>query len=284
MPKQGSKSGKSSKTARVLNLLTDPDSIEESAEETEASPSAPKLPDDRKTQARIRGALEQELAAEAPMPPAKPRPAPPKSAGALRTAAPAAEEPEAPAEHPAAPARRPIPPKPATIRPVSFPTIEADEEPEAAAPAKPVAPRAPAAPKPVAPTPAPAPAPDPAPAPAFTVPAPRAPLQAAMAELHTAMEKDPDEYICYNVTQALVEDKADKYIRMFGLCSCNRCRIDVIALALSNLPAKYVVAKPDELIPRLSMYEQKYNAAVVTQVMSACKKVLDRPHHVREQN
>ena len=284
MPKQGSKSGKSSKTARVLNLLTDPDSIEEPAEEAEApaKPSAAKLPDDRKTQAKIRGALEQELAAEAPTPPAKPRPASPKSASALRAAAPVAEDPEAPAEHPAAPARRPIPPKPATIRPVSFPAIEADVEPEITAPAKPVAPRAPTPPKPAVAAPAPAPAPDPAPA--FTVPTPQAPLQAAVAELHTAMEKAPDEYICYNVTQALVEDKADKYIRMFGLCSCNRCRIDVIALALSNLPAKYVVAKPDELIPRLSMYEQKYNAAVVTQVMSACKKVLDRPHHVREQN
>ena len=78
-----------------------------------------------------------------------------------------------------------------------------------------------------------------------------------------------------------MEDKADKYIKMFGLCTCNRCRIDVIALALSNLPAKYVVAKPHELIPRLSMYEQKYNAAVVTQVMSACRKVLERPHHER---
>ncbi|MBQ9648051.1 MAG: late competence development ComFB family protein, partial [Oscillospiraceae bacterium] len=110
-----------------------------------------------------------------------------------------------------------------------------------------------------------------------------APMQAATDELRAAGDKDPDEYLCFNVTQALVEDKADKYIKMFGLCSCARCRIDVIALALSNLPAKYVVAKPHELIPRLSMYEQKYNAAVVTQVMSACRKVLDRPHHVREQ-
>ena len=96
-----------------------------------------------------------------------------------------------------------------------------------------------------------------------------------------ALEQSEEEFVCFNVTQALVEDKADKYIRMFGMCACARCRIDVIALALSSLPAKYVVAKPHELVPRLSMYEQKYNAAVVTQVMSACKKVLDRPHHSR---
>ena len=269
MPKQGSKSGKSSKTARVLNLLTDPDAVEDAAEETEASEkpaSSAKLADDRKTQAKIRGALEMELAGEAPVAPVRARPTPPKPA-ALRKSAPVElpeidDEEEAPVERPAAPARRPIPPKPA-----------------AAAPAR----EAPAAP--VRETPPPKEeAPAPAPAPIFTVPTPQEPLQAAVAELRSAVEKDPNEYICYNVTQALVEDKADKYIKMFGLCGCNRCRIDVIALALSNLPAKYVVAKPDELIPRLSMYEQKYNAAVVTQVMSACKKVLDRPHHVREQN
>ena len=191
--KQGSKS-KSSKTARVLNLLTDPDSAMggESAEASaESAAESARLADDRRTQARIRGALEQELTDAAP--------------------------------------------------------------------------RAPAAPEPV-----------------FAAPAqPQSPLQGHIEELRTAGDKEPDEYICFNVTQALVENKADKYIKMFGLCTCNRCRIDVIALALSNLPAKYVVAKPHELIPRLSMYEQKYNAAVVTQVMSACRKVLERPHHER---
>ena len=32
MPKQGSKAGKSSKTARVLSLLTDPEAVEDAAE------------------------------------------------------------------------------------------------------------------------------------------------------------------------------------------------------------------------------------------------------------
>jgi hypothetical protein len=123
----------------------------------------------------------------------------------------------------------------------------------------------------------------PEPEPVFSVPqSAKSPLESKIEELRSVGEKTPDEYICFNVTQALVEDKATKYIKMFGLCPCARCRIDVIALALSNLPPKYVVAKPHDLVPRLSLYEQKYNAAVVTQVMSACRKVLDRPHHERE--
>ena len=216
------KPGKSSKTARVLNLLTDPESVETAAPPADDNS---KLADDRRTQAKIRGALEQELA---------------DSAASARLAAP----------------RAPEMPKPAPSVISAIPAVIPDFSSDA----------------------------QDSPEPTFSVPPqPQSPLQTHMEELRSAGEKEPDEYICFNVTQALVEDKADKYIKMFGLCGCNRCRIDVIALALSNLPAKYVVAKPHELIPRLSMYEQKYNAAVVTQVMGACRKVLDRPHHEREE-
>ena len=238
MPKQGSKSGKSSKTARVLNLLTDPESIESPAK-SDASPAADsaKLTDDRKTQANIRGALENALEMElseetaAPARPKRPRSAKGSAAGG---------------------GTRDFEPKP----PQGGEDAKA-EEPSASGPSDPE--------------------------PHFPVPeATDRPLENALNELRAAGEEKPDEYLCFNVMQTLVEDKADKYIRMFGLCKCNRCRIDVVALALSNLPAKYVVAKPHELIPRLSMYEQKFIVVVVTQVMSACRKVLDRPHHQRK--
>ena len=225
MPKQGSKLGKSSKTARVLNLLTDPEAVESPAESgaPRTAGDGAKLSDDRKTQATIRGALEMELS-EAAVAPTRPR----RSRGAKGSAS-GNNVPEPQAED--AGADKPVAPEP------FFPV------PETAG----------------------------------------TPLESALNELRAAGDEKPDEFICFNVMQTLVEDKADKYIKMFGLCNCNRCRIDVIALALSNLPPKYVVAKPHELIPRLSMYEQKYSVVVVTQVMSACRKVLDRPHHQRKQ-
>lgn len=84
---------------------------------------------------------------------------------------------------------------------------------------------------------------------------------------------------CMNVMQALVEEKADKYIAKFGICPCARCKIDVMALALTNLPAKYVVVRESEAIPMLTVYEGRYNAAVISQVMWACKRVMDFPRH-----
>ena len=35
----------------------------------------------------------------------------------------------------------------------------------------------------------------------------------------------------------LVEEKAERYVKMFGLCPCPRCVADVKALALTRLPA-----------------------------------------------
>ncbi len=232
MPKQG----KSNKTARVLSLLTNPETAEAADPQAAAQAAAEsaKLADDRRTQAKIRGALEMELAeSAAPARPAHPRPSSPPSPPAI------------------------IDPKTGfRIVKETGPLPDFADDPEVELPP---------------------------PEPTFSVPAQtQRTLENTFNELRSVSEEKPDTYICFNVTQALVEDKADKYIKMFNLCSCPRCRIDVIALALSNLPPKYVVAKPDELIPRLSMYEQKYNAAVVTQVMSACRKVLDRPHHERE--
>ena len=242
-PKPGGRSGKSSKTARVLNLLTDPDLIESPAESgaPQAAADSAKLVDDRKTQASIRGALEGALEMELSETAAPARPKRSKSASASASGKAAQDSDPKPAqedsgaaeaETPAGAAERPTDPVP------FFPVTELMNT----------------------------------------------PLESTISDLRAASEKMPDEYICFNVMQALVEDRADKYIKMFGLCDCSRCRIDVVALALSNLPAKYVVAQPNELIPRLSIYEQRFSAAVVTQVMSACRKVLDRPHHQREQS
>ena len=87
------------------------------------------------------------------------------------------------------------------------------------------------------------------------------------------------ETTCENIMQLLVEEKADQYMTLFGLCRCNRCRNDVLALALNQLPPKYVVMPVRELTPRLSIYEGRFNSAVTAQILRACKEVLEHPRH-----
>ena len=89
----------------------------------------------------------------------------------------------------------------------------------------------------------------------------------------------PDGTVCVNVMWELVEEKAERYIRMFGLCGCPRCVADVKALALTRLPAKYVVMKESARRPMISLYRARFDAPVTAQLLSACKQVMDAPRH-----
>ena len=152
-------------------------------------------------------------------------------------------------------------------------------------------PAQPAAPQPE-PPPGPQPAPEPQPAPVEQAPAPAEPKPApeppaegpvsapATAQpAHKFMEPENPGYI--NVMQVLVEEKAPKYVEMFGLCSCKRCMEDVKALTLNHLPPKYVVLEPGDRVPRLTVYEGKFSSDITAQLLQACKLVMERPHHSR---
>lgn len=207
------KNDKTSKTARVMNLLSKkPDPAAPAAEE-EAAPAAPQPPiaasmaPDAAVSVQIKNALENALESELVPPQAAP----------------------APVQQPAA---QPEPP------------AEARAE---ATPARPGHPQE---------QPAPAPEPE-----------------------HTFPEPENPGYI--NVMQVLVEEKAPKYVEMFGLCTCKRCMEDVKAITLNHLPPKYVVLEPGDRVPRLTVYEGKFSSDITAQLLQACRLVMERPHHGR---
>ena len=94
-----------------------------------------------------------------------------------------------------------------------------------------------------------------------------------------AQAADPTQLICFNVMEELVEEKLEKYVNMFGLCSCPRCLLDVKSLALTNLPALYVGIPLFEKNFRLAIYEKRYDSAVTAQILRACKIVMENPRH-----
>ena len=148
----------------------------------------------------------------------------------------------------------------------------AESEPVAETPTAPVVEEAPQ-PEPVAETPT-APVVEEAPQPEPVVETPAEPVVE-----EPAAEKPDEEVICANIMEILVERKAETYMELFGLCCCDRCKMDVQALALTELPAKYVVMGKNELPLRLSLYEGRMNTAITAQILRACKVVLAEPRH-----
>lgn len=88
-----------------------------------------------------------------------------------------------------------------------------------------------------------------------------------------------DGSVFINVMEVLVEERLEKYVKLFGLCGCQRCLADVRALALSRLSPKYVVLPSHAVNPMMSLYQAKFDSTVIAQVVYACKAVMEAPRH-----
>ena len=280
-----SKESNSSKTAHVMNLLSRTratPAAEPAAQEAAAQPAEAAVPPT------------PTVAAPAPAPaPAEsaPQSAPPTSPiiaslssdhaissqikDALASSLEEIAESEPVAETPPVPVVEEVPQPEPVAETSPAPVVEEVPQPEPVAetPPAPVVEEVPQ-PEPVAETP-PAPVVEEVPQPEPVAETPSAPI----AEEPAAEKPDEEEVICANIMEILVERKAETYMELFGLCCCDRCKMDVQALALTELPAKYVVMGKDELPLRLSLYEGRMNTAVTAQILRACKVVLAEPRH-----
>lgn len=88
-----------------------------------------------------------------------------------------------------------------------------------------------------------------------------------------------EQHVRYiNVMQELVEESEPDYLPMLH-CHCPRCIADVKALALTNLPSKYVVIDQDKKNIMMSFYASRYESILPVQIMRACLIVNENPHH-----
>lgn len=88
------------------------------------------------------------------------------------------------------------------------------------------------------------------------------------------------EYRMVNVMeQILRRHNLEKQMQKYGVCMCSRCRADVLALALTRLPAKYVVVDESSVAPIIGYYENKYKVNILTQAIRACMDVKEHPRH-----
>ena len=66
------------------------------------------------------------------------------------------------------------------------------------------------------------------------------------------------------------------------ICLCERCWCDIAALALNELPPKYVVTRKGQLYTKLDIFEQQFSIDITTAVIKAVKVVAQNPRHGSE--
>lgn len=73
----------------------------------------------------------------------------------------------------------------------------------------------------------------------------------------------------------IIEDAWDS----LECCKCEKCKKDVIALTLNQLPPKYVVTPEGEVYARIDELSIKKEAEIFTALAKAAKVVKDSPRH-----
>ncbi len=91
-------------------------------------------------------------------------------------------------------------------------------------------------------------------------------------------EPEPD-FAAVNVMERIVNDKIIYFMRQFDVCTCDRCKADVIALTLNGLMPKYIVTMPTAVDPLISFYTNRLISDVTVEATKACMVVKENPRH-----
>ena len=67
------------------------------------------------------------------------------------------------------------------------------------------------------------------------------------------------------------------------ICMCDRCRTDMMMIALNNLPPRYVSTHKGAVLLRVEGMEIQYEVEVMTETMRAMQIVGSQPHHGRNE-
>lgn len=105
------------------------------------------------------------------------------------------------------------------------------------------------------------------------------PQPAAQPESQT--EAKPSYRMINVMEEILSTESVRAEMEKYGVCLCSRCQADVMALLLTRLPAKYIVADRTAVSPLLSYYKNKFRVSLLTQTVKACMDVREHPRHER---
>lgn len=84
-----------------------------------------------------------------------------------------------------------------------------------------------------------------------------------------------------NILEDLIVYKLDELIDTTGVCKCDRCRNDIIAISLNKLPSRYVSSSGGDIMARMQSMDDQMQANITASILKAIEVVKSKPHHER---
>lgn len=91
-------------------------------------------------------------------------------------------------------------------------------------------------------------------------------------------KEEKNDVILYNVMEKLVLNKLDATLKKMNCCRCDRCKEDIVAIALNNLKPMYIVANKDNINQKIHELGD-IGSEVTTEVIKAVLTVRKNPRH-----
>ncbi len=87
-----------------------------------------------------------------------------------------------------------------------------------------------------------------------------------MAQIKNYMEE-----IVFNQMKDVLDD--------INMCTCEKCILDIAAIALNDLPPKYIVTEKGELFSKINALKQQFEVDVIAAITKAAVLVKRKPRH-----
>lgn len=83
----------------------------------------------------------------------------------------------------------------------------------------------------------------------------------------------------HNYMEDMVRDRLEHTMKVLSACDCPRCRQDIMALALNQLPSSYAVAGDGDEARYLKKLRGAYEVKVTASLIKAIQQVKTNPRH-----
>lgn len=82
-----------------------------------------------------------------------------------------------------------------------------------------------------------------------------------------------------NYMEEVVLSFMDEVLKDINVCSCERCKKDIAAIALNRLPTRYIVSRKGELYSRINALKQQFEVDIIAAITHAAIIVKRNPRH-----
>lgn len=82
-----------------------------------------------------------------------------------------------------------------------------------------------------------------------------------------------------NYMEEVVFNSMDEILIDINMCKCKKCKLDIAAIALNDLPSKYTVTEKGILYSKIDSLQQQFEVDIISAITRAAIIVKRNPRH-----